>query len=701
MVCRSLLTRSGLFAAVAVVGSAATLATQERRPTPPQPFFSWSGLDFPAEEYQRRRQGLLDELRQSGGGVLLAPSAEGRSHGATFRQSDDFFYFTGLELPQAFLVVDADAAGDAPSVSLFVPGTDKRFENPARRNDFPGRRLAADPELVARTGIDHVVFASRIHEHLRQWAEQGRLVRVNGGRPGALPPTEPAPLRDWGATHGLLDFLRREHPGLRIGNAFDDVAALRSVKSPAEVATMERACAITTAAIREAAAAIRDGVDERTLEGVLEAGFKRRGAQRRAFDSIIKSGPNSLWPWRILAAHYDRRNRPMRAGELVIFDVGCELNHYCSDVGRTFPVSGRFDARQRELVAMVTAVADAVIAAIEPGVTLAHLQGVATAAIPAVERRYMQTGLFFGHHIGLAVGDPASPGTPLEAGMVFTVEPWYYNHDEDVAVFVEDVVLVTQGGARNLTAALPRAPDQLEAMTAGAGAIRVMAYNVRHGRGVDDRVDLERIAAVIDAAAPDVVALQEIDCETGRTDHVDQARRLGALTGMHAIFGEFMNYDGGRYGMALLSRHPVEEVRNHRLPAGAEPRTALTARLRLAGTEQRLVVAGIHLYQTEGERTAQALALREALAEETAPVILAGDFNSVPGSPVLEVFDAGWDAAGKGGSRLTFPAQAPDREIDFILVPNDGTVEVVSCRVLDEPVASDHRPVLAELRLIR
>ena len=104
------------------------------------------------------------------------------------------------------------------------------------------------------------------------------------------------------------------------------------------------------------------------------------------------------------------------------------------------------------------------IAAVRPGTTLTELRKVANAAIPKGERRYMQTGLFFGHHIGLAVGDPNHPGARLAPGMVFTVEPWYYNHREQIAVFVEDMVLVTKDGAENLTAALPRDPKALEAM---------------------------------------------------------------------------------------------------------------------------------------------------------------------------------------------------------------------------------------------
>lgn len=157
----------------------------------------------------------------------------------------------------------------------------------------------------------------------------------------------------------------------------------------------------------------------------------------------------------------------MFSGELVIFDVGCEVDYYVSDVGRTFPVSGRFTPAQREILAMEVAVADAIIAAVRPGVTFAALQAEADLAIPAEHRPYMQTGLFFGHHIGLATGDPSLEEAPLEPGMVFTVEPWYYNRDLGIAVFTEDVVRVTETGAEVLTRGLPRTPEDLERLVQG------------------------------------------------------------------------------------------------------------------------------------------------------------------------------------------------------------------------------------------
>ena len=221
---------------------------------------------------------------------------------------------------------------------------------------------------------------------------------------------------------------------------------------------------ITISAIESAAGFIRDGVDERTLEGELEAEYKRLGSPRMGFSSIIKSGPNSLWPWRILASHYDRRNREMKNGDLVIFDVGCEYNYYTSDIGRTFPVSGKFDDAQKKALEMQVVVSDAIIKAIKPGVSFSELKLIADSMIPDDQKKYMQVGLFFGHHIGMNSGDPNIPNIKLKPGMVFTVEPWYYNHETGISVFTEDNVLVTEDGVEVLTTELPRSPEQLEKM---------------------------------------------------------------------------------------------------------------------------------------------------------------------------------------------------------------------------------------------
>ena len=229
--------------------------------------------------------------------------------------------------------------------------------------------------------------------------------------------------------------------------------------------------------------------------------------------------------------------------------------------------------------------------------------------------------------------------------------------------------------------------------------LRILAYNTHHGAGMDGTLDLVRIADVITEAAPDLVALQEVDRLVERTGWVAQAEEYADLIGLESVFGGFMEYQGGQYGMALLSRFPILERTNHRLPAGAEPRTALALRTRIPGSEREVVFVGVHFYRTEEERLAQARSLMDTLEEEEGLVILAGDFNSLRGSPVMELLATRWAVLEKDGRTATFPADDPAREIDFILVsPREG-FRVLEHRVLGEEVASDHRPIFLVLEV--
>ncbi len=451
--------------AVAVLAAVVTLAPLAAQPTPEQRYFDWVGLPFAPAEYAARRAALSAALATSGGGVFLSPAAAGVSEGFTFRQLDTFWYLTGLEVPDAVVAVDSDSG----RTTLYAPPRDLRFENPARRNDFPGRRLQADSSLGERAGLPEVRPMAQLAGNLAAWVAGGRPIRLDAGRPGPLPTGDDGPILAASPLAHLVRWVAQAHPAARLSNAYREVALTRMVKSAAEIDRLRRSARLGVDGIAYAARFVTDGIDERGLEAELEAFYKRGGAARLPFASIIKSGPNALWPWRILATHSERRNRRMRDGELVVFDVGCELQGYVSDTGRTFPVSGRFTDSQRAVLEMEVRVADAIIAAMRPGVTLRDVQTVAEQAIPADARPYMQTGSFFGHHIGLSSGDPSVDDVPLAPGMVITVEPWYYDHERGVSVFTEDVILITPDGRENLTGHVARTPAGLEALMRAAG----------------------------------------------------------------------------------------------------------------------------------------------------------------------------------------------------------------------------------------
>jgi len=231
--------------------------------------------------------------------------------------------------------------------------------------------------------------------------------------------------------------------------------------------------------------------------------------------------------------------------------------------------------------------------------------------------------------------------------------------------------------------------------------LRAVSYNIRHGVGMDGKLDLERTADVLRALEPDLVGLQEVDLRVERSGGVNQALELGRKLDMHPAFGSFMDYQGGRYGMAILSRHPIVDVSELRLPDGNEPRIALITRIRLPAGETMLVV-NVHFDWVEDDafRFAQASMLADYLRGLEEPYLLLGDFNDLPASRTLELFNGiATEARKPRESRLTIPSDAPTREIDFLFHGPTDTWRIGGARVIDEALASDHRPIVADVRL--
>jgi len=237
-------------------------------------------------------------------------------------------------------------------------------------------------------------------------------------------------------------------------------------------------------------------------------------------------------------------------------------------------------------------------------------------------------------------------------------------------------------------------------------ALRVVSYNIRHGVGLDGALDLERAAVVLAALAPDVVLLQEVDERCRRSGGIDQAAWLGARLGMEHRFAAFMDHDGGRYGLATLSRAPIVASRPIPLPPGRqEPRTALEVTVSVAGRTVRVANAHLDWLDDSPERLAQAEALRDALAPLRAgPLVVGGDLNDTPDSATLSVLLAAEDAAltraTPAGGGATFPADEPRVTIDHLLYGPSDAWRAQALSVVDEPLASDHRPITLVLTLV-
>jgi Xaa-Pro aminopeptidase len=446
--------------AVAILAAAPSGASAQSAPpvrpssaqSAPQPFVEdLPGMGRPIDTAATaaRRARLMERL---GGAVAIVPAARPRNFAerpqdTDFRQSVTFFWLTGLEQPQAFLVLAAHATG-ADTAVLLVPDRDLAQER------WSGPKMGPGERAVQLTGVSLVLSVTKLDSVVL--AAKARRVPVY------LPFDRDA------AGIPALDWLRADSPAVTTRNLRPITDSLRAVKDAAELATMRRAASITAAGHLAALRALRPGLMEYELEAEVEGTFHRLGADAVSFPSIIGSGFYST------VLHYMSNRRRMDEGDLVVVDVGSEVAGYGSDLTRTYPVSGRYTPRQRAIYELVLATQQTAIDSVRPGITLAQLNTIAREYLrthsadlcgPESCLRYFIHGL--SHHIGL--GGEAAPQTrPLEPGMVVTVEPGIYIPEESLGVRIEDDVVVTPSGHEVTTAAAPKAVLDVERAMAEA-----------------------------------------------------------------------------------------------------------------------------------------------------------------------------------------------------------------------------------------
>ncbi|HYR43088.1 MAG TPA: Xaa-Pro peptidase family protein [Terriglobia bacterium] len=361
----------------------------------------------PLTEYKARRDRLIARIKEN---VLVLRAAADQEL-VKYQQERNFYYLTGFDQPDAILLLDA--ASDPPQEFLFLP------ERKPAAERWTGRKLGPDAEAERATGFAKVLPTSEFDATLNKVSGQAKAV------------------------YGLKDVER-------------DIAYLRQIKSPAEIALLEKAIQITLKAEQAAARTIGPGMMEYEVQAALEFEFTRNGAERPGFPSIVGSGPFST------ILHYNDSTRRMQPGDVVVVDIGAEYSGYSADVTRTYPVSGKFSPRQREIYQIVLEAQKAAIAKVKPGARISDMHNAAMSHIRSKGyEKYFIHGT--SHHLGLDVHDVGETSRPFEPNMVITAEPGIYIPEEQLGIRIEDDVLVTPTGYRVLSN-FPKEISEIEAL---------------------------------------------------------------------------------------------------------------------------------------------------------------------------------------------------------------------------------------------
>lgn len=411
-------------------------------------------------EFAERRTALMNRVEK---GMIILFADTGQPPASRFRQDNDFYYFTGCEDMNAILLMTAKTHESV----LFLPKQTKR------EMTIVGKNLLADPDALKKTGLSGVYPLDYFSKYLARHGHKAggtfyirltpadavshnrRETSIFAARRARNPFNDQISLDKY-----RIKKLKKQFPGFTMKDAVPLIDALRLIKSPKEIEILRRNGKLSAAAIKQAMAVTKPGVYEYELEAAAVDAILKKGANGPAYPPIVASGPNSC------IAHYNKNNRKMAAGDLVLMDFGADLDYLCMDITRTWPVSGTFTPGQREYYRVVLEVQKACIAAYRPGITAKDVRKHVAKEMKkkGIDTRGLEGGMH--HYVGMSVHDVGPKGVPLEEGMVFTIEPGFYFPGKGFGIRIEDTVLITEGGCEVLSKDVPKEIDEIEAFLA-------------------------------------------------------------------------------------------------------------------------------------------------------------------------------------------------------------------------------------------
>ncbi len=393
-----------------------------------------------------------------------------------FRQDKQFWYLTGIESPEAALLMDAKTGREI----LFLPDQDERAER------WEGELWDSDDAWVKTlTGFVDVRPSSKLMEVLEELLREGDLVWTSSHPTLAMSGTS-----DYAEKHDVrraqdpldgretrakaLEAGLVEHFGVETKDCGAELVEMRWTKTEEEIAAMRRSGRAGALAMAEAMRSTSPGTGEWELQALMSFVHVREGAAGPAYNAIVGSGANSC------VLHYHDNDRTMQEGEVLLIDYGCELDHYTTDITRTWPVNGKFSERAAAMYDAVLAAQEAGIAVARPGRTMGDVDAAAKEVLR--ERGYGELILHGTcHWIGMEVHDPgprregaSSKTLPLVPGTAFTIEPGIYDAETGIGIRIEDVVVITEDGCEILTGDVPKARAEVEALVASSGLLDVL-----------------------------------------------------------------------------------------------------------------------------------------------------------------------------------------------------------------------------------
>jgi Xaa-Pro aminopeptidase len=382
-------------------------------------------------------------------------------------QEENFYYLSGHNEEGAALLLVPESAEQkgwtGPREILYLPPRDLAEER------WNGPRMGPnDPGIQEKTGFARVETFAKLRDSLAALAKN--YPEIYTELPGP---------HDEGFPHAAnwSKWVKDAVPQASVKDVSSAVGTLRAIKSPGEMALMQKAIDPSIDAHFEAMKMMRPGLYEYQVAAKMVGIHAYAGCETEAYSSIVGTGFDST------ILHYNKLDRRIEDGDIVLLDVAGQYSGYASDITRTIPANGKFTPRQREIYEIVLGAQNAAMEALKPGMTLGgkdatSLQKIAMDYIDSHGKdkegrslgRYYIHGL--SHHVGLDVHDPSGPSRPLEPGMVITIEPGIYIPEENLGVRIEDDVLITPTGYKQLTARLPRSVDEIEKIMADGKAER-------------------------------------------------------------------------------------------------------------------------------------------------------------------------------------------------------------------------------------